>query len=75
MGKAESIIASTIKESGMTLKAVSQKTGIPYGQLQPSMKGNRDLRADEFLQLCALLNLDPRVCAETPQRLPEVVSA
>ena len=67
MGKAESVIASTIKESGMTIRAVSIKTGIPYGQLQPSMKGNRDLRADEFLRLCALLNLDPRVCAETQE--------
>lgn len=66
MGKAESIIANTIKESGMTIRAVSKKTEIPYGQLQPSMKGHRDLRADEFLRLCALLNLDPRVCAEIP---------
>lgn len=63
MGKAESYIAETIKESGMTIKAVSVKTGIPYGRLQPSVKGNRELRADEYLKLCALFRLDPR-CAE-----------
>lgn len=67
MGRAESVIAQTIKDNGMTIKAVSMKTGIPYGRLQPSVKGTRELRADEFLRLCALLNLDPRVCAEAPQ--------
>lgn len=64
MGKAESVIAETIKESGMTIKAVSRKTGIPYGRLQPSVNGARELRADEFLRLCALFNLDPRVGSE-----------
>lgn len=39
MGKAESIMADAVKESGMTIKAVSVKTGIPYGCLQPSLKG------------------------------------
>lgn len=67
MRKAESVIADAIKQSGMTIKAVSIKTGIPYGQLQPSMKGNRDLRADEFLSLCALLKLDPWACAESQE--------
>ena len=64
MGKAESVIAETIKESGMTIKAVSAKTGIPYGRLQPSVSGTRELRADEFLRLCALFGLDPRVADE-----------
>lgn len=64
MKKAESVIAEAIRESGMTIRAVSVKTGIPYGQLQPSIKGNRELRADEFLSLCALLKLDPWACAE-----------
>ena len=67
MKKPESIIADKIKESGMTIMAVSRKTGIPYGQLQPSMKGYRNLRADEFLSLCSLLKLDPRACVEDPQ--------
>ena len=64
MGKAESVIAETIKESGMTIRAVSTKTGIPYGRLQPSVSGTRELRADEFLRLCALFGLDPRVADE-----------
>ena len=64
MGKAERIISEAIKESGMTMKAVAAKTGIPYGRLQPSMKGNRELRVDEYLGLCALLKVDPRDGAE-----------
>ena len=64
MGKPEQIISNIIKERGITLRAVSRKTGIPYGKLQPSMKGNRDLRADEYLGLCAFLNLDPRECED-----------
>ena len=64
MGKAESIMANAVKESGMTIKAVSAKTGIPYGCLQPSLKGYRNLRVDEFLTLCALFKVDPRAAAE-----------
>ena len=56
----EQMIENEINERGMTLKAVSIKTGIPYSRLQPSMRGRRELRADEYLRLCALLNLDPR---------------
>lgn len=70
MIKPEKKIANAIKESGMTIRAVSKKTGIPYGKLQPSLKGAREFRADEYLSLCALLNLDPRVekkdAAESP---------
>lgn len=64
MGKAESIICAAIKEAGMTIKSVSRKTGISYGRLKPSMKGQRELRVDEFLALCALLKVDPRAAAE-----------
>lgn len=64
MGKAESIIVQAIKETGMTIKAVSRKANIPYGHLQPSLKGHRALRVDEFLKLCALFKIDPRMAAE-----------
>ena len=67
MGKAELVISNAIKEAGMTIKAVSTKTGIPYGRLQPSMKGTRELRVDEYLALCALLNVDPRAASEGTQ--------
>ncbi len=56
----EQMIDRAIKERGMTLRAVSKKTGISYSRLQPSMRGRRALRADEFLCLCAVLELNPR---------------
>ena len=60
----EEKMAVAIAESGMTLRAVSLKTGISYGKLIPSLKGRRELRADEFLALCRLLRLDPVVVGQ-----------
>ena len=51
--KAEKIIDKAWRESGMTLTAVSRKTGLRYSVLQPSLKGRRELRADEFLAVPA----------------------
>ena len=56
----ERMIDMEIKDRGMTIKAVSIRTGIPYSKLQPSMRGRRELRADEYMKLCALLDVDPR---------------
>lgn len=64
MGKAELVISDAIKRSGLSIKAVSRKSRIPYNKLQPSLSGYRNLRVDEFLALCALLKVDPRAAAE-----------
>ncbi len=63
-GKAETVVRDAIRDRGMTIKAVSLKAGIPYGKLQLSLSGYRYLNVDEFLRLCALLKLDPRMAAE-----------
>lgn len=60
----EKAIAIAVKDAGMTIAAVSRKTGIPYSKLQPSLSGNRELRADEYLALCSLFRLDPRIAAD-----------
>ena len=52
-------IANRMKEMGVTAAAVCRKTGIAPGRLYPSLAGKRELRADEFLAICQLLNLDP----------------
>ena len=65
MLKPEQKIANAIKEAGMTIKAVSVKTGIPYSPLQPSLKGLREFRADEYLTLCAFFGVDPRIGRES----------
>lgn len=52
-------IAQAVEDSGMTIRALSDKTGIPYGRLQPSIRGRREFRADEFLSVCMVLHIDP----------------
>lgn len=58
------VFSDAIKESGMTIKAVCEKTGIPYGRLYPSLKGVRELRVTEFLALCKVLRIDPYFAEE-----------
>lgn len=61
----EQMISKAIKESGMTIATVSRRSGVEYSKLQPSIRGRRELRADEYLAICSLLHLDPRA-ATTP---------
>ena len=56
----EEMIRNAVKDRGMTIKAVSDRSGVKYSLLQPSLQGRRELRADEYLKLCACLELDPR---------------
>lgn len=46
-------------ERGMTIKYLSEKTGVPYSALQPSLSGHREFRAPEFFTVCAFLGIDP----------------
>ena len=52
-------MAALIKERGMTFAAVSTKANVRYSCLQPSLRGRRELRADEYLRLCGTLGIDP----------------
>lgn len=53
-------IAQKVKSAGVTGAWLCRKTGIAKGRLYPSLQGRRELRADEFLSICAVLSLDPR---------------
>ena len=48
-----------IRNRGMTIRAVSEKTGIPYSHLQTSLMGTREMRADEFFKFCVQLEINP----------------
>lgn len=61
----EAAIAKIIDERGLKIKAVSDRTGIRYSLLQPSLKGRRELRADELLSVCAFLRVDPMQLTKT----------
>lgn len=59
MVSVEQAIAREINERGLRISAVSEKTGVRYSLLQPSLKGRRELRAEEMLAICAFLKMDP----------------
>lgn len=54
-------IAKYVKEKGIAITVISEKTGIPYGVLHPCLSGKRKrkLRADEFLAVCNFLEIEP----------------
>lgn len=56
----EQMIKNEIERRGMTMQAVCRRAGVKYSSLQPSMKGRRELRADEYISICILLGIDPR---------------
>lgn len=56
----EMYIGNVINDSGLKIKAVSEKTGINYQRLQTCIRGQREMRIDEYLTLCAFFSLDPR---------------
>ncbi len=56
----EELIKQKIKERGMTMVAASKMSGVKYSRLQPALSGAGELRADEYISLCLLLNIDPR---------------
>ena len=58
--KPEELIRKTVKERGMTITAVSKMSGVKYSRLQPALGGAAELRADEYISLCLLLDVDPR---------------
>ena len=55
----EEQISDYIKQKGVSLTAVSKKTGVPYSALQPSLKGRRELRAQEFMSICKFFDISP----------------
>lgn len=59
MGMVEGAIARIIDERGLKIKTVSDRAGVRYSLLQPSLKGRRELRADELLRVCLFLGVDP----------------
>lgn len=57
----EERISLELKKSGITKAALCRMIGMSPGALYPSMAGQRELRANEFLSICQVLHLDPWV--------------
>lgn len=47
------------KNRGMSIKYLSDKTGIPYSILQPCLSERREFRASEYFAVCNFLGMDP----------------
>lgn len=55
----EARMKKAVKDAGITLTALSRKTGIEYWKIQASLSEKRELRTNEFFALCAVLGIDP----------------
>lgn len=51
------VIRSKIKERGITMVFISRQLGMNPDLLSKTMNGSRNLKADEFVNLCQLLDL------------------
>ena len=57
MSKVISVINDRIKERGVTLVFVSKKAHMKTDLLSKTLNGNRNMKADEFVNLCQVLDL------------------
>lgn len=58
-GAIERNVLEAITKKGMTVKAVSQKTGISVKALYAAFEGRSELQLGYFLAICHELKLDP----------------
>ena len=62
-------IGEFLKDSNINLSDLSRKAGIPYSLLYASVwdkNRKRDLRANEFMSICVVLDLNPMDFAGDP---------
>jgi plasmid maintenance system antidote protein VapI len=52
-------IAEYLEENYLQQKLLSDKTGIQQNKISAMLNGNRKITADEYIQLCDALGLDP----------------
>lgn len=60
-------VSDYVRTRGINLSKMSRDTGISYMALYDSLMNNerdRDLRDEEFLEVCGFLGVDPRDFAE-----------
>lgn len=64
-------VSNYVRDKGINISKMARDTGISYTALYASLcdkSRNRSLRDDEFLIICAFLEINPRVFAnDSPQ--------
>lgn len=62
-------VAKYVKDMGINLSKMAKKTGVEYSALYDSLahKGrDRDLRDEEFVEVCKFLGVNPMDFADEP---------
>lgn len=57
MSRVVSVISERIKERGVTLVFVSKQADMKTDLLSKTLNGTRNMKADEFVKLCQVLDL------------------
>ena len=60
-------VAKYVADKGISIKKISERTGIPYTSLYNSLmntRRKRELRADEFMAVCIFIGVDPMLFAD-----------
>lgn len=52
-------VSEYVKEKGISIRTLSDGSGVSYNPLYSSITGKRKLRADEFLSICDFLEVPP----------------
>lgn len=53
------MVRNEIKQRGLTINAVSDRTGVKYQSLQRFTSGRGDISIYDYLEVCRFLGLDP----------------
>lgn len=59
MDNTTTALSKYIKDKGISISSISQKTKISIGKLYSSLSGSRALRADELVMICQVIEKDP----------------
>lgn len=63
-------VSEYVRNKGINLSKMSRDTGLSYNALYDSLlndERDRDLRDEEFLDICGFLGVDPRDFAAKPK--------
>lgn len=55
---AKKLIKEYVFESGMTLKELSRRTGIPYHRVRKALSSDSKIMASDFVAYCKVLNIE-----------------
>ena len=58
LGKMGQLLISRFEQSGLSIKQLADKSGVPYGAVYPIVKGKRDPQLSTVERLCDVLNLE-----------------